>query len=218
MAPRETIVTTNTVQSGAEGVEGVELVDDERTPEDQLPRREQLLAVAAKLFHERGYHATRMDDIGEAAGITGPGVYRHFRGKEEILETIATEYGAPVLERATQLAQEVEDPRAALARLADHYVATLLTHPAISAVAIYERRTLRHETRAAIERLERLHVEEWVHLLSRARPDISDGRARVMVHAVLSLGLSVCTYNSGLADDVLRPLLTNMIILALQAE
>src|ERR1700728_1283674 len=108
-----------------------------------------------------------MDDIGEAAGITGPGVYRHFRSKEEILETLATEYGTPILERATEIAQETIDPQTALAELARHYVATVLKHPAISAVAIYEGRMLRPETRAAIVRTERLYVEEWVHVLSR---------------------------------------------------
>jgi AcrR family transcriptional regulator len=192
--------------------------DEETTPRPRSIRRDTRLAVAAELFRARGYHATGMDDIGEAAGITGPAVYRHFRSKEDILETIATEYGAPVLERATRIVQEAETPQEALVGLADHYVDTLLTHPAVSAVAMYERRILRPETRAAIERMERLHVEEWVHVLSLARPDLSDGRARVMVHAVLGLGLSACSYNSGLPDDALRPLLSRMIVLALQAE
>jgi AcrR family transcriptional regulator len=181
-------------------------------------RRDQLLAVAADLFHERGYHLTGMDDIGEAAGITGPGVYRHFRSKEEILETLATEYGTPILARATEIAQETSDPQAAIVELARHYISTVLTHPAISSVAIFEGRMLSPKTRAAIMRTERLYVEEWVHVLSRLRPDLSDGRARVMIHGVLNLGLSVSRYNSGLADDVVESLLANMVVLALQAD
>ena len=35
-------------------------------------RRDEILAAAVKLFHERGYHATGMDDIGAEAGISGP--------------------------------------------------------------------------------------------------------------------------------------------------
>ena len=51
-------------------------------------RRDEILAAAVKLFHERGYHATGMDDIGAEAGISGPAIYRHFKGKEEILEVL----------------------------------------------------------------------------------------------------------------------------------
>ena len=184
----------------------------------QAVRRDQLLAIAAELFHERGYHLTGMDDIGKAAGITGPGVYRHFRSKEEILETLATEYGGSILQEATEISQESQDPQAALASLARHYIATILKHPAISAVAIYEGRMLRPETRVTIERTQRLYVEEWVHVLLRARPALSDGQARVMVHGALNLGLSICRYNSGLTDDVVQTLLANMIVLALQAD
>jgi AcrR family transcriptional regulator len=195
-----------------------ELASSEPVKRRPSIRRDQLLAVAATLFHERGYHLTGMDDIGKAAGMTGPGVYRHFRSKEEILETLTTEYGTPILARATEIAQATDDPQTAIVELARHYVSTILTHPAITSVAMYEGRMLRPETRATIIRTERLYVEEWVHVLSRLRPDLSDGRARVMVHGVLSLGLSVCRYNSGLANDVVEPLLANMIVLALQAD
>jgi AcrR family transcriptional regulator len=44
-------------------------------------RRDQIIAVATELFHERGFDATGIDDIGAAAGITGPGIYSHFNGR-----------------------------------------------------------------------------------------------------------------------------------------
>ena len=52
------------------------------------PRRELLLEAAAELFAARGFHAVGIDDIGAAAGITGPGVYRHFAGKQALLEVL----------------------------------------------------------------------------------------------------------------------------------
>ena len=52
------------------------------------PRREQLLQCAADLFSARGYHAVGIDDIGAAAGISGPGVYRHFPGKQALLAAL----------------------------------------------------------------------------------------------------------------------------------
>jgi AcrR family transcriptional regulator len=48
-------------------------------------RRAQLLAVTARLFAERGFHGVSIEDIGAAAGISGPGVYRHFPSKDALL-------------------------------------------------------------------------------------------------------------------------------------
>src|SRR5580692_562645 len=58
-------------------------------------RREQLFAVALELFARRGYRATTMDDIAEAAGVTKPLVYQHFSSKRalylELVDSIAQE-------------------------------------------------------------------------------------------------------------------------------
>lgn len=47
-------------------------------------RRRQLFEVALALFAERGYAATTMDDIAEAAGVTKPLVYQHFDSKRAL--------------------------------------------------------------------------------------------------------------------------------------
>ncbi len=52
------------------------------------PRRQQILGVAADLFREVGYHNVGMDDIADRVGLTGPALYRHFRGKQELLEAV----------------------------------------------------------------------------------------------------------------------------------
>lgn len=56
-------------------------------------RRHQLLDVARDLFAARGFHATSMDDVAEAAGVTKPVLYQHFPSKRalyrELLEDVA---------------------------------------------------------------------------------------------------------------------------------
>lgn len=47
-------------------------------------RREQLLSVALKVFAQRGYHATSMNDIADAAGVTKPVLYQHFASKRAL--------------------------------------------------------------------------------------------------------------------------------------
>jgi AcrR family transcriptional regulator len=48
-------------------------------------RREELLAVATKLFAARGYHGTRMDDIADAVGLNKATVYHYYASKSLIL-------------------------------------------------------------------------------------------------------------------------------------
>ena len=48
-------------------------------------RRSQLLAAAEQLIADRGFLAVRLEDIGAAAGVSGPAIYRHFAGKEALL-------------------------------------------------------------------------------------------------------------------------------------
>jgi AcrR family transcriptional regulator len=47
-------------------------------------RRATLVEAAGRLFGERGYGATRLDDIAAAAGVTKPIVYRHFDTKRAL--------------------------------------------------------------------------------------------------------------------------------------
>lgn len=56
-------------------------------------RRAQLLELATRVFGEKGYQRTSMDDIAQSAGVTKPVLYQHFASKEtlysEVLDIIA---------------------------------------------------------------------------------------------------------------------------------
>lgn len=54
----------------------------ERRPDD---RPQEILDAALKVFAERGYRNTRLEDIGEAAGVTKGAIYHYFANKEDLL-------------------------------------------------------------------------------------------------------------------------------------
>ena len=60
------------------------------TPRQQLKadRREALLAAAKHLIAKHGYLGVRLEDIGGAAGVSGPAVYRHFASKDAVLAAL----------------------------------------------------------------------------------------------------------------------------------
>ena len=50
--------------------------------------RERILDSALNLFSEKGYDGVGVDLIGEKCGLKGPSIYKHFKGKEEILDVL----------------------------------------------------------------------------------------------------------------------------------
>src|SRR5438105_9544893 len=54
-------------------------------------KREAILAAAARLFVQKGYEATTMDDIAGAAGVSKATLYRYVTSKEELREVLAPE-------------------------------------------------------------------------------------------------------------------------------
>lgn len=177
-------------------------------------RRDEILAAAVGLFHERGYHSTGMDDIGAATGITGPGIYRHFRSKEEILETLMRDRGEAIAAEVDRITSSGMAPLDALDALARSYVDGIVGHPSLAVVAMWERNTLSADTRSWIDQAERRNLGAWVDVVRRVRPDLAEKEARVVVHAALTLGVSVCNYKSGLDDATLAGLLHPMVMTA----
>lgn len=67
-------------------------------------RRAALLAAAARLFAERGFDGVTLGDIGEAAGVSGPAVYRHVSGKQALLGAILVDVSERLLEGGRRVA------------------------------------------------------------------------------------------------------------------
>jgi TetR/AcrR family fatty acid metabolism transcriptional regulator len=73
--------------------------------ERQADRRRQILEAAVKVFARKGFHASRVGDIAEEAGIAYGLVYHYFKSKEDLLETIFRTTWTEMLARV----REVED-------------------------------------------------------------------------------------------------------------
>ena len=60
-------------------------------------RRQQILEVACGVFADRGFHATSMDDIAAAAGVTKPVLYQHFSSKRALFVDLLGDLGRQLL-------------------------------------------------------------------------------------------------------------------------
>ncbi|MGA8112297.1 MAG: TetR family transcriptional regulator [Actinocatenispora sp.] len=149
---------------------------------ERASRREMLLAAAARLFRERGFQSVGMEDIGTAAGIAGPSVYRHFASKADLLSaalTRATEWLSMSLSRALGAAAS---PAVAIETLMRSYVDFAFHHTDLLAVLIGETANLPEPQRDQVRRARSDYVREWRSLLVAGRPTLSAGEAHVLVH------------------------------------
>jgi AcrR family transcriptional regulator len=73
-------------------------------------KRERILEEAVKLFYERGFSGTTLDDIAGKLGVTKPFIYTHFRSKVELLEAICRPTIEMSLEAITGAAQQPGTP------------------------------------------------------------------------------------------------------------
>jgi AcrR family transcriptional regulator len=77
-------------------------------------RRDEVLALAAELFAERGFRSTTVRDIGDAAGILSGSLYHHFDSKESMIEEILTSFLDELFSRYQAIIAAGNEPREAL--------------------------------------------------------------------------------------------------------
>jgi AcrR family transcriptional regulator len=182
----------------------------------QEQRRRQILESARQLLGTHGWHAVAIDEIGEAAGVTGPAVYRYFDSKEALL-TEAMGYAAE------QLWSSVPDRAdASLAVYVRGHVDFVLDNAELVELWYREAQHLAPEVIRAQRRLQRRYMEEWVVALHKERPDVEIEDARLMVRAAIGLIHSVAhrtgnPYERRRDREHVRSRLNQMALAALQS-
>jgi AcrR family transcriptional regulator len=119
-------------------------------------RRAPIFAAALRLFRERGFHATSINDIGDAAGVAGTAIYSHFATKHELLAEAIREGARRIREGVKEaLADQARPPEAALEALVRAYVRVVLENADMNACYVLESRNLEPEVREPLLRGER---------------------------------------------------------------
>ncbi|MDP9825611.1 TetR/AcrR family transcriptional regulator [Kineosporia succinea] len=77
-------------------------------------RREQLLAIGRRLFAEKGFEGTSVEEIAATAGVSKPVVYEHFGGKEGLYSAVVELETAKLLEAITEALTQPAPPRQVL--------------------------------------------------------------------------------------------------------
>lgn len=150
-------------------------------------RRLQLLAAAERLFAERGFLAVRLEDIGAAAGVSGPAIYRHFPNKESLLVELLVGISTRLLAGAREVRSREPEAAAALDGLIDFHLDFALGEPDLIRIQDGDLAYLPVAAERQVRRAQRQYVEVWVGVLRELEPELAETDARLMAHAVFGL-------------------------------
>lgn len=106
-------------------------------------RRAELLELAARMFAERGFRATTVRDIADAAGILSGSLYHHFDSKETILDELLSSYLEELLDTYRAIEKAGDGPATKLRELVRTSFRSLSEHRAAITVLQNERAYLR---------------------------------------------------------------------------
>ena len=100
--------------------------------------KKRILETALELFAQRGYLGTSMSDIAQRLGITKPALYKHYTGKQEILNQIVARMNEMDYERAAEYEMPETEPNG----FAEAYM-----HTPVEKIRVYSRAQFDHWTR-----------------------------------------------------------------------
>jgi len=134
-----------------------------------VDKRRAILDAAVRVFARQGYHATRVADIADEAGVAYGLVYHYFRSKEAVMTELFTERWSLLLDASEALYEEDVPAREKLAGIARFIIDSYRHDPELMKVIIIE------VTRAA-NSFGATHLPEIRHAYDFVSRIVADGQ------------------------------------------
>jgi TetR/AcrR family transcriptional regulator, cholesterol catabolism regulator len=150
------------------------------TRETAVDSRQEILRTAARLFQQRGYDATSMNDVAASLKLSKGGLYHHFQSKDEILFEIMNHAMEITEERVLAPVRRMSDPEErlrALIRL--HIELVLRARDREITVILHEN----HPLPAGLRKRVNARKKEYIHFLEGLIADVQQARKSKNVSA-----------------------------------
>src|ERR1700761_720674 len=178
-------------------------------------QREAILAEAAALFAERGYHGTSMSDLAEACGLSKATLYHHYRDKSEVLTHIAEGHVSRLVELCASVeADPAVTPDARLQVLVELFLAQYSEAQNSHRVLTEDVRFLPPEDRNRILDKERRVVQSFADAVAMLRPDLAKRKLTkplaMLLFGMLNWMFTWLRPNGALTHASVTPLVLNL--------
>ncbi len=143
------------------------------TRETTLDSRQEILRTAARLFQQRGYDATSMNDVAAALNLSKGGLYHHFESKDQILFDLMDGAMDITQRRVVDEVRKIADPEQALRTLIRLHIDVVLSvRDREVTVMLHEN----HPLPPALRRRVNKRKKEYVHFLENLIAQVQRGR------------------------------------------
>ncbi len=161
-------------------------------------RSEEIRQAALRLFAQQGYLATTMEDIGRAAGIRGPSIYRHYESKQQLLYEIMSETMSTLIAEQQLAVSSTSNLEARLRRMVEAHARYHARHRLEAFVGNRELSNLDDEKRAQVLAQRRKYESGLRAVIDDGVADgsFSVGSARLASYAILDMGIGISTWYS----------------------
>lgn len=131
-------------------------------------RREHLIATAARLFLQKGYHGTTMRDVAASINMQPGSPFYHFSSKQELLFAVVTDGLRTCIDRLMAIDPESQSPLDYFRTMVRTYTVDMLDERVVSIpLVVDEWRHLEGEPRQTFLDLRRQHEDLWLSALQR---------------------------------------------------
>lgn len=151
------------------------------------PKARRILAAAAQVFSDKGYHNATMRDIAAVSGISLAGMYYYFESKQQMLFSIQSWCFAAVLEGLRERLADCEDPWARLRIFIDNHLRFFIDNVREMKVLSHESESLEGEALARIQAMKREYFHELSEILRPLAPAASEQALRQQTLSVFGM-------------------------------
>jgi AcrR family transcriptional regulator len=162
--------------------------------------RERILEASLECFADRGYEATTMNEIGRRAGVTGPAIYRHFTGKQQLFAEVWRWASGDLISGAIARAEVLSPAEAALELLRAH-AEMCAYHPAWVRIWLTSDGKVPKAAARAIGPVTRRYHAVWTAAVAALRGDLPPTQRTELVALVRGAATSTVWYGTVLPSE-----------------
>jgi AcrR family transcriptional regulator len=141
------------------------------TRETVVDSRQEILRTAARLFQQRGYDATSMNDVAAALKLSKGGLYHHFQSKDEILYEIMNHAMEITQERVLNPVRSIADPEERLRALIRLHIEVVLSpRDREITVMLHEN----HPLPPALRKRINIRKKDYIHFLESLMTEVQN--------------------------------------------
>ena len=141
--------------------------------ETVVDSRQEILRTAARLFQQRGYDATSMNDVAAALKLSKGGLYHHFQSKDEILFEIMDHAMEITETRVLAPARSIADPEERLRALIRLHIEVVLS-PADREITVMLHEN--HPLAPVLRKRINIRKKEYVHFVENLIAEVQKAR------------------------------------------